>query len=191
VRVPTTVLAQDDSAMGVKNGINAFAKKNYLGTFAPPFAVINDVAFLPTLSDRDWRAGVSEAVKAALIKDRTFFDVIEQQAPALRNRDLAAMEQVIKRCAALHLEHIATSGDPFELGSARPLDFGHWAAHKLEHMTHHELRPGEAGGIGLALDSTYSYLNGALAEDDWRRITAVLEACGLATWHPAMAQPGQ
>src|ERR1700754_7316 len=82
IRVPTTVLSQDDSAVGVKDGINAFGKKNYLGTFAPPFAVINDVSFLPTLSDRDWRAGISEAVKAALIKDRSFFDAIEQQAPA-------------------------------------------------------------------------------------------------------------
>jgi 3-dehydroquinate synthase len=131
IRIPTTVLSQDDSAMGVKNGINAFGKKNYLGTFAPPFAVINDVTFLPTLSDRDWRAGISEAVKAALIKDRAFFDYIEQQAPALKNRDLPAMEQVIRRCAALHLTHIASGGDPFELGSSRPLDFGHWSAHKL------------------------------------------------------------
>ena len=144
MRMPTTVLAQDDSAMGVKNGINAFGKKNYLGTFAPPFAVINDSTFLTTLSDRDWRAGVSEAIKAALIKDRAFFDFIEQHAAALKARDLAAMEQVIRRCAALHLTHIATSGDPFELGSSRPLDFGHWSAHKLEHLT--ELSAGSRRG---------------------------------------------
>ena len=81
IRVPTTVLAQDDSAMGVKNGVNAFGKKNYFGTFAPPFAVINDFAFLATLSDRDWLGGVSEAVKAALIKDAPFFDELEALAP--------------------------------------------------------------------------------------------------------------
>jgi 3-dehydroquinate synthase len=188
VRMPTTVLSQDDSAMGVKNGINAFGKKNYLGTFAPPFAVINDVAFLPTLSDRDWRAGVSEAVKAALIKDRTFFDVIEQQAPALRNRDLAAMEQVIKRCAALHLTHIATSGDPFELGSSRPLDFGHWSAHKLEQLTSHRLGHGEAVAIGIALDTTYSYLAGFLPEDDWRRIISLLPSLGLSVYAPELGE---
>jgi 3-dehydroquinate synthase len=188
IRVPTTVLAQDDSAMGVKNGINAFGKKNYLGTFAPPFAVINDVSFLPTLSDRDWRAGISEAVKAALIKDRGFFDFIEQQAGLLRGRNLAAMEQVIKRCAALHLTHISTGGDPFELGSSRPLDFGHWSAHKLEQLTNHRLGHGEAVAIGIALDSTYSYLAGFLPEDDWRRIMTVLPALGLSVYVPELGQ---
>jgi 3-dehydroquinate synthase len=188
IRVPTTVLAQDDSAMGVKNGINAFGKKNYLGTFAPPFAVINDITFLTTLSDRDWRSGVSEAVKAALIKDRAFFDVIEQQAPALKARDLPAMEQVIKRCAALHLTHIANGGDPFELGSSRPLDFGHWSAHKLEQLSNHRLGHGEAVAIGIALDSTYSFLAGFLPEDDWRRILNLLPALGLSVYAPELGQ---
>jgi 3-dehydroquinate synthase len=195
IRVPTTVLSQDDSAMGVKNGINAFGKKNYLGTFAPPFAVINDTEFLRTLPDREWRAGISEAIKAALIKDRAFFDLIEQQAPALKARDLGAMEQVIRRCAALHLSHIATGGDPFELGSSRPLDFGHWSAHKLEQLTAHRLGHGEAVAIGIALDSTYSYLAGFLPEDDWRRIISLLPALGLAVYVPELGQhlpePGQ
>jgi 3-dehydroquinate synthase len=188
IRVPTTVLAQDDSAMGVKNGINAFGKKNYLGTFAPPFAVINDSSFLTTLSDRDWRAGISEAIKAALIKDRTFFDFLEQHAGRLKARDLAAMEQVIRRSAALHLTHIATGGDPFELGSSRPLDFGHWSAHKLEQLTDHTLGHGEAVAIGMALDTTYSYLAGFLPEDDWRRIISILPAMGLAVYAPELEQ---
>ena len=188
IRVPTTVLAQDDSAMGVKNGINAFGKKNYLGTFAPPFAVINDSSFLPTLSDRDWRAGISEAIKAALIKDRPFFDFLEQHAAALKARDLPAMEQVIRRSAALHLTHIATGGDPFELGSSRPLDFGHWSAHKLEQLTHHSLGHGEAVAVGMALDTTYSYLAGFLPEDDWRRIISILPAMGLSVYVPELGQ---
>jgi 3-dehydroquinate synthase len=186
IRVPTTVLAQDDSAMGVKNGVNAFGKKNYLGTFAPPFAVINDSTFLTTLSDRDWRAGVSEAIKAALIKDRSFFDFLEQHAASLRKRDSSAMEQVIRRCAALHLTHIATGGDPFELGSSRPLDFGHWSAHKLEQLTHHRLGHGEAVAVGIALDTTYSYLAGYLPEDDWRRIISLLPAMGLSVYVPEL-----
>ena len=188
IRVPTTVLAQDDSAMGVKNGINAFGKKNYLGTFAPPFAVINDVAFLQTLPDRHWRAGVSEAIKAALIKDRAFFDFLESQAAALKARDLVAMEQVIRRCAVLHLSHIASGGDPFELGSSRPLDFGHWSAHKLEQLTDHRLGHGEAVAIGIALDTTYSYLAGFLPEDDWRRIISLLPALGLSVYVPELGQ---
>ncbi len=74
--------------MGVKNGINAFGKKNYLGTFSPPFAVINDAGFLSTLSDRDWRGGTTEAVKVALIRDPQFFEFLEQHAAALVDRDL-------------------------------------------------------------------------------------------------------
>jgi len=188
IRVPTTVLAQDDSAMGVKNGINAFGKKNYLGTFAPPFAVINDTSFLETLPDRHWRAGVSEAIKAALIKDRSFFDFLEQHAAALKARDLGVMEQVIRRCAVLHLTHIATGGDPFELGSSRPLDFGHWSAHKLEQLTGHHLGHGEAVAVGIALDTTYSYLAGFLPEDDWRRIISLLPALGLSVFVPELGQ---
>ena len=188
IRVPTTVLAQDDSAVGVKNGVNAFGKKNYLGTFAPPFAVINDFGFLSTLKDRDWRGGISEAVKAALIKDRGFFEFLEANAAALVAREPAAMEQVVRRSAALHLRHIATGGDPFELGSSRPLDFGHRAAHKLEQVTHHGLRHGEAVAIGIALDSTYSYLSGFLAEADWRRIIDIFLALGLSVYSPALGE---
>lgn len=187
IRVPTTVLAQDDSAVGVKNGVNAYGKKNYLGTFAPPFAVINDFGFLSTLADRDWRGGVAEAIKAALIRDRRFFEFLEAHAEALVARDAHAMEQVIRRSAALHLRHIATGGDPFELGSSRPLDFGHWAAHKLEQITNHRMRHGEAVGVGIALDSTYSYLSGSLSEADWRRIVDLILAVGLSVYAPQLS----
>jgi 3-dehydroquinate synthase len=186
IRFPTTVLAQDDSAVGVKNGINAFGQKNYLGTFTPPFAVVNDSSFLRTLADRDWRGGLAEAVKAALIKDHTFFEFIEERAELLAARDMAAMEQVVHRSAALHLRHIATAGDPFEMGSSRPLDFGHWAAHKLERLTHHQLRHGEAVAIGVALDTTYSHLSGFLAESDWRRVIGLLSTLGLAVYAPEL-----
>ena len=88
VRIPTTVLSQNDSGVGVKNGINYFGKKNFLGTFAPPYAVINDSAFLSTLDDRDWRAGIAEAIKVALIKDAAFWERLEQDATALANREI-------------------------------------------------------------------------------------------------------
>ncbi|ACC79988.1 3-dehydroquinate synthase [Nostoc punctiforme] len=188
IRVPTTVLAQNDSGVGVKNGINAFGKKNFLGTFAPPYAVINDSAFLTTLDDRDWRSGIAEAVKVALIKDANFFDFIHSHSKALGRRDMDAMQQVIYRCAQLHLEHIANSGDPFEMGSSRPLDFGHWAAHKLEHLTNYRLRHGEAVAIGIALDSTYSYLAGLLDCSEWQRILNTLSALGFTLYVPELAQ---
>ncbi len=180
VRVPTTVLAQCDAAVGVKNGINYFDKKNFLGTFTPPFAVINDSTFLATLSARDWRAGVAEAVKVALIKDPAFFHFIEENAGRLLRRDMMIMQEVIHRCAQLHLDHIAHGGDPFEHGSSRPLDFGHWCAHKLEQLTDYQLRHGEAVAIGMALDATYSYVMGFLSEAAWRRILRLLFTLGFA-----------
>lgn len=186
IRIPTTVLAQDDSGLGVKNGINYFGKKNYLGTFATAVAVINDASFLATLPDRDWLCGITEAIKVALVKDGAFFNLIEASAHALVNRDLAAMQPVIRRSAELHLQHIASSGDPFELGSSRPLDFGHWAAHKLEHLSGYRLHHGEAVGIGIALDSTYSWLAGLLPENEWRRIIGLLIALRLPIYAPEL-----
>jgi 3-dehydroquinate synthase len=188
IRVPTTVLAQNDSGVGVKNSVNAFGKKNFLGTFAPPFAVLNDFAFLTTLSDRDWRAGISEAIKVALLKDPAFFTFLERSAGALVARDMAAMQWLVYRCAQLHLEHIATSGDPFELGSSRPLDFGHWAAHKLEQLSDYELRHGEAVAIGIALDATYAHLAGMLPADAWRRILDLILAAGLPVYAAELEQ---
>jgi 3-dehydroquinate synthase len=188
IRVPTTVLAQNDSGVGVKNGINAFGKKNFLGTFMPPYAVLNDFAFLTSLSDRDWRSGIAEAVKVALIKDADFFQFIEIQAEALVDRNMDAMQQLIYRSAQLHLEHIADGGDPFEMGSSRPLDFGHWAAHKLEQLTNYALRHGEAVAIGIALDTTYSYLAGFLSQLEWQRVLNLLHTLGFSLYVSALAE---
>jgi len=179
VRIPTTTLSQADSGVGVKNGINAFGKKNFIGTFAPPFAVINDFDMLASLSPRDKRAGYVEAVKVALIRDGKFFEDIEQDAEKLRAFEPAAMERLIHRCAELHLNHIATSGDPFESGSARPLDFGHWSAHKLEQLSEYKIRHGEAVAVGIALDVVYSRKMGFLDEHSATRILTLLETLGF------------
>ena len=187
IRIPTTVLAQNDSGVGVKNGINAFGKKNFLGTFAPPYAVLNDFDFLNSLSDRDWRSGIAEAVKVALIKDRSFFEFISNNAQKLAMREEAAMERLIYRCCQLHLNHIASYGDPFEMGSSRPLDFGHWAAHKLEHLTDYRLRHGEAVAIGMALDCTYSYLTGLLNKENWLQIITTLQQLGFELYAPELS----
>jgi len=184
IRIPTTVLSQNDSGVGVKNGINYFNKKNYLGTFVPPFAVINDSHFLTTLEDRDWRAGISEAVKVALIRDVDFFHWIEKHAQQLNQRDMPAMEELINRCAKHHMAHIATNGDPFEKGSSRPLDFGHWAAHKLEQLTNYEIRHGEAVAIGIALDVAYSYHIGMLDKTAMQKVHHCLKNLGFAITHP-------
>ncbi len=187
IRIPTTVLAQNDSGIGVKNSVNYFNKKNFLGTFKPPQAVINDSDFLTTLHRRDWRSGMAEAIKVALIKDEPFFREIQQNAALLEQRDMVAMESLIYRCAELHIEHIR-SGDPFEMGSARPLDFGHWAAHKLEQLTRYRLRHGEAVAIGIALDVTYSHLIGRLSEGEWQEVLELLENLGFKLYEPELSQ---
>jgi 3-dehydroquinate synthase len=185
IRLPSTVLAQNDSGLGVKTSVNRFDKKNFLGTFTPPFAVIDDFELLESLSDRDWRSGAAEAVKVALIKDSEFFRWIEENAALVAKRNSSAMEHLIYRCAQLHLRHIAGS-DPFETGSSRPLDFGHWAAHKLEQLTNYNLRHGEAVAIGMALDVTYSHLMGMLSEDSWDRILRTLLDLGLPVYAPEL-----
>jgi 3-dehydroquinate synthase len=186
VRVPTTVLSQNDSGVGVKNGVNAFGAKNLLGSFAPPFAVLNDSTFLRTLQRRDKIAGMAEAVKVALIRDRAFFEWLEANARALHDCEPAAMNRLIRRCAELHMRQIAHGGDPFETGSARPLDYGHWAAHKLEALTAHDVRHGEAVAIGLALDARYSVQVGMLPAGDELRVYRLLKRIGFDLWHPAL-----
>lgn len=179
IRIPTTTLSQADSGVGVKNGINAFGKKNFIGTFLPPFAVINDFNLLKSLPPRDKRNGYVEAVKVACIRDRVFFEEIEKNAAALRDFEPDAMKLLIHRSAELHLNHIATSGDPFEFGSARPLDFGHWAAHKLEQLSEYKIRHGEAVAIGIALDVLYGRRIGMLDDASAERIISLLEQLGF------------
>jgi 3-dehydroquinate synthase len=179
VRIPTTTLSQADSGVGVKNGLNAFGQKNFIGTFTPPFAVINDFNLLATLEPRDKRGGYVEAVKVACIRDADFFYELEQDTKKLAVFEPAAMKRLIRGCAELHLDHIATGGDPFEMGSARPLDFGHWAAHKLEQLSHFKTSHSEAVAIGIALDVIYSHNLGLLGEKSAARVLNLLEQLGF------------
>lgn len=190
IRIPTTVLAQNDSGVGVKNGVNLQGLKNFVGTFAPPFAVLNDMEFIVTLPDRDKIAGMAEAVKVALIRDAEFFGWIERHMDDLATFKRPAMAHMIRRCAELHMRQISQGGDPFESGSARPLDYGHWSAHKLESLTRHHVRHGEAVAIGMALDARYSVLCGLLQQGEEERICALLEYLGFDLWHPALAKIG-
>ena len=188
IRMPTTVLGQNDAGVGVKNAVNYRGRKNYLGTFVPPFAVINDFNFLRTLPLRDQCAGMVEAVKVALIKDQAFFDWLYQQRHELAMFNDEAVEYMIRRCAELHLHHIASSGDPFEYGSSRPLDFGHWAAHRLEEISHSDLRHGEAVAIGVTLDSLYAHEQGLITNALLQKIIVTLKDIGFALYHPAIEQ---
>lgn len=188
IRIPTTVLAQNDAGIGVKNGINAFGHKNLLGAFYPANAVINDFQLLSSLPRRDQIAGLAEAVKVAAIKDRVFFQWLEEHADALAAFEHEASRYAIRRCAELHLEHITrTGGDPFERGNGRPLDYGHWAAHKLESLGQHRLRHGEAVAVGMALDAVYSSLSGLLPKADAERLLRLLLKLGFCLSPPELS----
>lgn len=188
VRMPSTVLAQCDSGVGVKNGINRFGKKNFIGSFAPPAAVVCDTDLLGTLSDRDWICGFSEVVKIGMLKDGDLFEHMERDADRVLARNESPAHDFIARSAELHLRHITDGGDPFELREARPLDFGHWAAHRLEQMTGFELRHGEAVAIGIALDTVYAELAGIAEPGLADRTLRLIGALGLPVAHPAMSR---
>lgn len=191
VRVPTTVLSQNDSGVGVKNAVNFKGVKNFIGTFAPPWAVVNDFEFLEHLPRRERIAGIAEAVKVALIRDRAFFEWIEANAARLTAFDRSAEGHMIRHCAKLHMKQIAHGGDPFERGSARPLDFGHWSAHKLESLSGHAVNHGEAVAIGIALDARYSVLAGLLPDGEEERIATLLQSLGFRLYHPALSGSGE
>lgn len=186
IRLPTTTLAQGDSGVGVKNAVNLFEKKNWIGTFAVPWAVINDETLLETLPDREFRCGFSEAVKVALLKDRDEFERIAKGARQIRNREMDVVRPVLYRAAQLHLQHITRGGDPFEALEARPLDYGHWSAHKLEPLSKFELHHGEAVAIGVAIDTVYSSLVHGFPEQDALRVLKCLADLGLPLSHPLL-----
>jgi 3-dehydroquinate synthase len=186
VRFPTTTLSQDDSGVGVKNGINAFGKKNFIGAFAVPYAVVNDFQFLHTQPELTRRAGLIEAVKVALVRDGEFFDWLEENVKGLLSLDEEILEEAVQRSAVHHARHIAQGGDPFELGSSRPLDYGHWAAHKLEQLTDFQLSHGEAVSVGVSLDTLYAAKVGLLKAFEADRVLQLIEGLELPIWHEAL-----
>jgi 3-dehydroquinate synthase len=188
VRIPTTALAQCDSGVGVKNAINFAGAKNLLGTFAPPYAVLNDADFLDSLPLPLLLDGIAESIKVAAIKEASFFRAIERASPRIRQRDTPTIHRILKHCALLHLDHIATSGDPFEMGTARPLDYGHWVAHKLELLSKHRISHGHAVAIGIALDALYAACLGILPERQAHRLVKTLRTCGLPVYAPELSQ---
>jgi 3-dehydroquinate synthase len=188
VRFPTTTLSQDDSGVGVKNGINSFGKKNWIGTFSVPYAVINDFEFLKSQDPEVSRIGLIEAIKVALVKDADFFEWIEKNVIALNELRAPELEECVKRSALLHATHIADGGDSFEMGSSRPLDFGHWSAHKLEQLTNFELSHAAAVSIGMVLDTLYSERFSLLDSSKSKRIFDVLRQLRMPLYHEKLAE---
>ncbi len=188
VRLPTTTLAQADSGVGVKNSVNLFNKKNWIGTFAVPWAVINDTSLLRSLSDRDFRCGFAEAIKVGLLKDAKLFDSIATATEAINARDMTVVWPILQRSAQLHLEHITRGGDPFEAELARPLDYGHWSAHRLESLSEFRLRHGEAVAVGVAIDTVYASRTLGFPAAAATRVVECLHRLRLLKFDPALEQ---
>jgi 3-dehydroquinate synthase len=184
IRIPTTVLSQLDSGVGIKNGINWSGQKNYLGTFAPPHAVIIDYDFLKTLPKREIISGLSESFKVAIIKDIGLFHYLHENAEEIFSIDQKTLQEIVYRTALIHLDHIADSQDPFEQGSAHPLDFGHWAAHQLESISGHTISHGEAVAVGIAIDCCYAQIKQFITMGERDKILSAMNRCGLVLWHP-------
>ena len=186
IRVPTTTLSQDDSAMGVKCGVNAHGQKNALGAFGAPHAVLCCERLLESLPLPHWLGGFSEAVKIALLRDPELLARVTRDAADIRARRMDAARPVLRRSAELHRAHILGGGDPFEQGTARPLDHGHWAAHRLEALSGWTLPHGQAVSIGIALDAHLAHALGLTDAAAADRTVAALRALGLPVFHPLL-----
>jgi 3-dehydroquinate synthase len=186
VRLPTTTLAQADSGVGVKTAVNWFGKKNWKGTFTVPWGVINDHHLLRTLPDREFHNGFSEVVKVSLLKSPDVFAYVEQHASEIVAREDVATSTAIRDSVLLHLRHITGEGDPFEMLEARPLDFGHWSAHRLEPLSDYHIRHGEAVAMGVAIDTVYSRNVLGFPAADTERVLRCLQSLKLPIAHPLL-----
>ncbi len=186
IRIPTTTLSQADSGVGVKNGINFRGEKNYLGTFTVPWATINDRDLLIRQPEHLKRVGLSEIVKVAVIRDAPFFQWLEEHADELARLEPDTLTHAVEQSALLHARHIAESGDPFEQGTSRPLDFGHWSAHELEALSEYSIGHATAVAIGMHLDIAYSVAMGWMPATDGQRVIDLLVRLGLPVSSPIL-----
>lgn len=188
LRMPSTTVSQGDSGVGVKTGINLGGVKNLIGTFEAPHAVVNDLDLLRTLSPDLLLDGVAEAIKVAVIKDAEFLEQIRRSATTLSDGSSHELHRTIERSAELHLDHICEGGDPFELGTARPLDFGHWVAHWLEGASRYAVRHGSGVAIGIAVDALLAEGAGTIDSKEREYILTTLESVGLPITHPLLTE---
>lgn len=182
VRVPSTVLAQSDAGVGVRSFVNEAGRKDFASALAPPFAVVNDLSLIRSLNRREWIGGTAEAFKIAVTRDASFFQWLCDHAEAIQGRDVPVMEALIKRAAVGHLERLREEGVSFGGGREQPLDFGHWAGHRIEAQSRFWLAHGQAIAVGMALDSVYARRVGLIDDDELARILRALIDTGLPVY---------
>ncbi len=173
VQIPTTLLAQVDSSVGGKTGVNHRLGKNLIGAFYQPALVLADIATLRSLPEREFRAGLVEAAKYGLISDRAFFEWLEANLEAVLARDGAALEKLVARCCELKAE--VTRLDEKESGLRRILNFGHTLGHALEAATEYRrYLHGEAIAYGTLASTHLSLLRSGLPAEEAQRISRLI-----------------
>ncbi len=187
VQVPTTLLAQVDSSVGGKTGVNLPAGKNLVGAFWQPRLVLCDLSTLRTLPDREFRAGLAEVIKYGVISDASLFRRLEREMPRLRRRDPKTLAGIVARCCAIKARIV--SQDETESGLRAILNFGHTIGHAIEAVSGYgRWLHGEAIAVGMVLAARLSQDLVGLPPDEASRLTALLQAAGLpvaAQWTPA------
>ena len=177
VQIPTTLVAQADSAIGGKTGVNLGEGKNLLGAFYQPGAVLVDPQILTTLPAREFTAGLYEVIKYAIIADTTLFSFLERQLAAVKQRQPAALHYALRQCIRLKAHVVAR--DEREQNLRRNLNFGHTFAHALEALTHYRrLRHGEAVGWGMIAATHLAERLRRIRPADARRILSLVSAAG-------------
>jgi len=177
VQVPTTLLAQVDSSIGGKVGVNLPAGKNLVGAFYSPSLVVCDPDVLKTLPQREFRAGLYEVVKYGVIASRRLFDRVSRNLPAIVSHDRALLAGIVAECCRIKAQVVMS--DERESGPRRALNFGHTVGHALEALTQYRrFRHGEAVGYGMLAAARLSVLRGALSLDDEQSLMDVTRAMG-------------
>ena len=177
IQVPTTLVAQVDSAIGGKTGVNLVSGKNLIGTFHQPLAVLADPDVLNTLPDREYRSGLFEAMKYGVIRNPRIFELMETHREGLLHRDGELLEQLIVECVKVKADVV--SADERESGERRILNFGHTIGHALESATKYtRFLHGEAVGWGMVAAAVMGRGLGITDEDTAQRIIAMVLAYG-------------
>jgi len=177
IQIPTTLLAQVDSSIGGKTGVDTDAGKNILGTFHQPKEVFIDIAFLETLPDEQFRSGLAEVIKYGAIEAPELLDAVEAAAAAGGLRESAFLEKIIT--TACRIKKGIVELDECDRGLRRILNFGHTVGHAVEAASAYLLSHGEAVAIGMAAAAILSEQLHYLPADDRRRIVSVIRAVGL------------
>jgi 2-epi-5-epi-valiolone synthase len=190
IKIGTTLVAQVDAAIGIKNGVNADGTKNLVGAFMPPELVLTDGAFLATLGIRQVRCGLAEMIKLAVTCDEGLFALLESHGRCLFSdaRDDDGSRSLIDSSIKGMLAELQR--DPYEIHLQRRVDFGHTVSPSLESSTAFSVLHGEAVSIDLAYFCVVSNLMGLLGDDDLHRILALQGRLGLPRWHDRLEQPG-